>query len=163
MLETYFNAIEPELVGDLHDMSDWAGKLPGAALRIAGVLHCMDYENLINKVPVSQKTMIDAVTIADYFLAHSKVCYQLMGVDDDLKQVKRVLKKLEQRPQAEYKKNDIYLMCRNSKIKVTNDIEPMLEVLIDYGYLYEVPLEETHRPGRKPATLYKLNPIHFKF
>ncbi|MGV8906385.1 MAG: YfjI family protein [Acetobacterium sp.] len=163
MLKSYFECIEVELIDSLEDMRDFGGKLVGAALRIAGVLHAMDYEKLINDEPVDRKTMVDAITIAGYFLDHSKAAYQLMGVDEDAQQLKFVLKKLEQKPQEEYKKHDIYKMCRNARIEVVSDIEPTLITLIDYGYLYEILPENVDRPGRKPATIYKLNPLYFKF
>lgn len=163
MLKSYFEAIEAELVGSLEGMRDWAGKLVGAALRIAGILHCMMFGSSADEYKVAQKTMINAITVANYFIDHAKACYQLMGFDEDIQQAKHVLKKLEQNPQEQYKKHDIYKMCRNSQIKVVNDIEPILEILVQHDYLREIPPLEVERLGRKPATIYKLNPKYFKF
>lgn len=163
MLKSYFELIEPELKTSLEDMQDWAGKLVGAALRIAGILHCMSFGRSAGESPVNLETMINAITIANYFIEHVKACYQLMGVDEDIQHAKHVLKKLEQNPQEQYKKHDIYKMCRNSHIKVVNDIEPLLEILILHNYLHEVLPHEVDRTGRKPATIYKLNPEYFKF
>lgn len=163
MLESYFDLIEPELIGNLQEMGDWAGKLPGAALRISGLLHCMNYENLINSIPVSQKTMMDAITIANYFLDHSRAAYQLMGINEEIQQANYILKKLEQKPKSEYKRHEIFLMSRNSKINRTKDIEPMLDILADHNYIAEIPPTVVNRPGKKPDLIYKLNPIYFKF
>lgn len=163
MLKSYFEAIEAELVGSLEDMRDWAGKLVGASLRIAGILHCMMFGKSADQFPVRQKTMMNAIAIANYFIDHAKACYQLMGIDEDIQHAKHVLKKLEQNPQERYKKHDIYKMCRNSHIKLVNDIEPLLEILVLHNYLNEVLPHEVDRTGRKPATIYKLNPKYFKF
>lgn len=148
---------------DLSCMTDFASKLHGAVLRIAGILHCMDYESLINNVPVNMETMANAMDIGGYFLKHSMNAYDLMGADDQMKQVRFVLRKLEQNPQEQYKKNEILIMCRNPMIKVTADLEPILEILIDNSYLFEIKPDDRKRTGRKSAAIYKLNPLHFNF
>ena len=77
-----------------------------------------------------------------------------------------VLNKLEKNPRAQYKKNEIFLMCRSSffHIKLTTDIEPIIEILIQYNYLEEIPPTRTiGKQGRNSAFIYKLNPLHFKF
>ena len=162
LIDDYFKVIEPELIDSLENMRAWAGKLIGATIRIAGILHAMDYEKLINDVSVNRKTMTDAITIANYFLDHSKAVYCLMGVDENMKKVRHILKKLEQNPKPEYKKHDIYLKARNTKIKVTSDINEAIEILIDYEYLHEIPNTEISRAGKKKDIVYKLNPNHFK-
>lgn len=148
---------------DLSTMTDFASKLHGAVLRIAGILHCMEYESLLNGDPVSMETMANAMDIGGYFLIHSMNAYDLMGADDQMKQVRFVLRKLEQNPQEQYKKNEILIMCRNPVIKVTADLEPLLDTLIEYGYLFEIKPLDTGRLGRKSATIYKLNPLYFIF
>ena len=148
---------------DLSFMTDFASKLHGAALRIAGILHCMDYEKLINDESVSIDTMVNAINIGFYYLAHTMNVYDLMGADDQMKQVRFVLRKLEQNPRKQYKKYDIYKMCRNSYIKNVDAIDPILEILTEYGYLYEIAPPDLKRTGRKPATIYNLNPMYFTF
>ncbi|KNZ41394.1 YfjI family protein [Acetobacterium bakii] len=148
---------------DLNSITDFASKLHGAVLRISGLLHCMDYERLINNEPVSMVTMANAMDIGGYFLKHSMNAYNLMGADDQMKQVRFVLRKLEQNPLEQYKKNEILIMCRNPMIKVTSDLEPILEILIDHGYLLETKPDNAKRSGRKSATIYELNPLHFNF
>ncbi|WP_286944783.1 YfjI family protein [Acetobacterium sp. UBA5834] len=148
---------------DLSTMTDFASKLHGAVLRIAGILHCMGYESLLNDDPVSMETMANAMDIGGYFLNHSMNAYDLMGADDQMKQVRFVLRKLEQNPQEQYKKHDLYILCRNSKIKVTADINPYVDLLVEYGYLQEAVQPKEKRVGRKADIIYKLNPMYFNF
>jgi len=147
---------------DLSNMTDFASKLHGAVLRIAGLLHCMDYERLIANEPVSMETMANAMDIGGYFLKHSMNAYDLMGADDPMKQARLVLRKLEQDPKPEYNRDAIYRLARkgsNDKIEI---IEPIIDELIEHGYLYEVLLPSKSKRGAKPKPIYKLNPQHFK-
>jgi hypothetical protein len=161
LTESFFTLIEERLIKDLENMCDWAGKLQGAMLRISGVLHCMDIDNLYENRLVSKETVINAIEIACYFLEHAKLAYQIMGVDEEIEQAKFVLRKLELKPQKEYKTNEILLMSRNSVIKVTRDLEPILEILIEHGYLYKIKPADENRVGRKSSIIYKLNPVYF--
>ncbi|KNZ41375.1 DUF3987 domain-containing protein [Acetobacterium bakii] len=147
---------------DLSNMTDFSSKLHGAVLRIAGILHCMDYERLINNEPVSMETMANAMDIGGYFLKHSMNAYDLMGADDPMKQARFVLRKLEQDPKPEYNRDAIYRLARkgsNDKIEI---IEPIIDELIEHGYLFEVLLPSKSKRGAKPKPIYKVNPQHFK-
>ena len=63
--------IEARLLTDLEDMSDWGGKCAGTALRIAGILHCVENRISPDKTLVSGRTMKRAIKITEYFLEHA--------------------------------------------------------------------------------------------
>jgi hypothetical protein len=68
--------IEPRLhplSGDLAFMADWAGKLAGKVLRIAGLLHLADGRAL--REPVDLATMAAAVEIGEWALTHAVHVY----------------------------------------------------------------------------------------
>ena len=58
------------LLTDLEDMSDWGGKCAGTALRIAGILHCVENRISPDKTLVSGRTKKRAIKITEYFLEH---------------------------------------------------------------------------------------------
>lgn len=149
--------------GDLSFMPDFASKLHGAVLRIAGILHCMDFEKLVNDEPVGMETMVSAMDIGGYFLNHSMNVYNLMGVDDRMKRVQNTLRRLEQSPKPEYKKIDIFYLGRKSQSEKVEEFEPIIEKLIEYGYLIEVQPVPNKKRGAKPKPIYKLNPLYFDF
>ncbi|OXS25356.1 MAG: hypothetical protein BI182_15490, partial [Acetobacterium sp. MES1] len=146
---------------DLSTMTDFASKLHGAVLRIAGILHCMGYESLLNGDPVSMETMVNAMDIGGYFLKHSMNAYDLMGADDRMKRVRSTLSKLEKAPKPEYKKIDIFYLGRKSQNEKVEEFEPIIEQLVEYGYLSEVQPISTNKRGAKPKPIYKLNPLYF--
>ena len=54
--------------GDFEHFTDWAGKAPGAAVRLAGVLHAIEHAyGKPWKVPITAKTMNAAVEIMAVF------------------------------------------------------------------------------------------------
>lgn len=83
ILETVFYDTERRLQTDLADIPDWAGKYVGAVLRIAGLLHVAQNPELTDFEELSVETMQNAVRIGEYFIAHAKAAFSLMGADPD--------------------------------------------------------------------------------
>src|SRR5690606_10062183 len=74
--------IEPKLragVGELDSLRDWAGKLVGAAVRIAGLLHLAEHLHDGFRKPVAEETMRQAIDIARYYTAHAAACFGVMA------------------------------------------------------------------------------------
>jgi hypothetical protein len=77
--------IEPQLGlhGELGHMADWAGKLAGAVVRIAGLLHMAEHAD--DSAPwghsISEATFIRAVRIGEYAIPHAQAAHALMGAD----------------------------------------------------------------------------------
>lgn len=164
-LENFYNWIEPQLVDKLDFMADWAGKLVGACLRIAGILHCMEYSNITYSCSVSINTMKKAIDISRYFLEHSKYAYMLMGTDKETQKAKYILKKLKKREDLplKLKRNEIATLCRSKDIKNANDIIKALDILVENGYILELETEKREGiAGKKPDIVFELNPLYFK-
>lgn len=161
-LETFFNWIELQLKNELEFMGDWAGKLFGACLRIAGILHCMEYPKITSDCLISVDTAKKAIIISKYFLEHAKYAYMIAGENKDIQKAKYILKKLEKQENMSLKRSDIFSMCRSRDIKNVNDILKALDILCEYGYIQELEAEKREGAGRKPDIVYELNPLHFK-
>jgi len=161
-LEIFYNWLEPQLVDELEFMADWAGKLVGACLRIAGILHCMEYSNITTGCLVSSDTIKKAIEISKYFLEHSKYAYTLMGADKETQKAKYILKKLEKQDKMSLKRSEILSMCRSRYIAKVEDIIKALDILVEYGYIIELEAEKREKVGRKPDVVFELNPLYFK-
>lgn len=165
-LETFYNWIEPQLKNELEFMGDWAGKLFGACLRIAGILHCMEYSNIESGCLVSVDTVKKAITISKYFLEHSKYAYMLMGTDKEVEKAKYILKQLKKQEQMSLKRNEIFSISRSSpkKINKADDIDKALDILIENGYILKIEPEKRKdgKGGRNSDPIFELNPLYFK-
>jgi hypothetical protein len=171
--EQFYNELEPRLGkdGDLAHMADWAGKLHGAVLRLAGLIHVVNgtskngsasdipFEDYFN---IKGETMAAAVELGRYFLAHAQVCYGFMGMDEGMENAKYILSQLEKKnPQGELRPSDIWLLCKGKRFKKVADISPCLELLTDYGYIRPIPGIGLYEGGRPKGDRYVLNPKHF--
>lgn len=152
--------IESRLLTDLEDMSDWGGKCAGTALRIAGILHCVENRTYPDKTLVSERTMKRATKITSYFLEHAQYAYSVMGADKTLHEAKYILRRLESQAKQEFTKSGLYHLCRNKSFKRADDMLPALDLLIEYGYLKKrVYYKATG--GRPKGDSYLLNPLYF--
>ena len=77
LIETFAEELEPLLKTEFADISDWAGKLVGNVLRIAGLLcrasvfRCHDFWADIDALVVSKEIMQNAICIGRYFIEHA--------------------------------------------------------------------------------------------
>ena len=161
LIEYFAEELEPRLKDEYADIADWAGKLIGNTHRIAGLLcraSVERYDLLESQEPlvISAENMRNAIRLARYFLEHAKAAYSLMGADDTAKQCQYVLAAIKDNGLTEFKCRDIMRLCRS--FKKVDELQPILDHLIDYGYI--APDEKTvwKGKGRPPAQMYLVNP-----
>jgi len=167
--EQFFNDLEPRLGrgGDLEHMADWAGKLHGAVLRIAGLHYIsnIDTEVLSPSIDfgdgISGDSMAAAIEIGNYFLAHAQVCYE--GSDENTEKAKYLLGQLEKKkPVGELRPSDVWQVCKGKRFKKVSDILPSLDILASHGFVRVLSNSGTASNGRPKGERFKLNPLHFK-
>ena len=91
--ERFYNELEPRLGkdGDLEHMADWAGKLNGMVLRLAGLIQVVfgvwqeeeSFADIPFDITITEESMLCAVDIGNYFLAHAMACYEGLGTDEN--------------------------------------------------------------------------------
>lgn len=152
--------LEPKLVDELEYMGSWGAKLLGNMLRIAGMLHCVKNPNAPGETALSSETLQQAIAISKYFLHHAKCVHNLLGADKDIQLAKNITKKLREQEKTELSKYQIYRLCRGS-FRKADDLNPILDILIEYGYLKER-AHPAPTGGRPRANTYLLNPDFFE-
>lgn len=81
--------------GELAAMGDWGGKLPGTALRIAGILHLV--ENGPDRLTIGKDTLDRAVGLCNLLIGHTKAAFGLIGTDDPVSDAKRIFQWMQAR------------------------------------------------------------------
>ncbi len=155
----FYNEIENALGSDrdLHHVRDWAGKLPGAAARIAGVLHVMAGNTTAGAMPAT--TVQGACAIARWAKYHALAAFEIIGGEHD-ELPRRVLSWIRRHRHARFSLAAVFDSLRRgmSSGARSDDLLPALAALEVRGYIRPRPPRRQVRAGRKPSPEWDTNP-----
>lgn len=142
--------------GDFELMTDWAGKLPGAVARLAGLFHVIEHAHSEpGRHEVSLTTMQSALELAAILTRHALAAFDLMGADPAIDGARRIWRWIERNRQPVFSKRDCH-QANKGRFKRAADLDGPLSVLMERHYIR--PLErETQGPGR-PTEQFMVNP-----
>jgi len=162
MIEAFSEELEPKLKTDYADIADWAGKIVGSTVRIAALLCRAEtkvvYEFLEEPEPlvVSGEVMERAICIGRYFIEHARSAFSLLGADEGIRKCKYVLSAIKNAGLMEVNRRDIMRLCRSLKTK--DEVQPVIDQLVEFGYLAEKPSMKQTTRGRTQLGVYMVNP-----
>jgi hypothetical protein len=142
--------------GSLELVTDWGGKAPGAAARIAGVLHCIQYAGRTDVLEISLDTMQSALEIMAVFMRHSIHAMGVMGNDKQIAAAQLVLQWLLRNHHRQITQRDMFNALRGRFPKM-DQLTPALEILAERGYI-RIQEQERHGAGRPPSPLIIVRP-----
>lgn len=164
-LAAFAEELEPKLIKEYSEIADWAGKLVGNILRIAGLL-CRantyishDFLEVPDKLVVSSETMKNAIRLGRYFLNHAQAAYSVLPENNIAKQAGVILNMLREKKLTKFDRREAMRNCR--RFKTVEEIQPILDLLDDYGYTRLIP-QKNKGMGRPPLPKYIVNPAVFK-
>lgn len=155
----FFKTVEAELRdgGRYEHVRDWAGKLPGAAARIAGNLHCARYfAGKPGTAKLDLATMNEALEFAGVLADHALAVFDLMGADPALRAARKLWSWVQRERKPQFTFRDAHQALRGSFPRA-EDLAPAFEVLMERAYLRELPAEPQSRPGPRSKS-YEVNP-----
>ena len=167
LAEEYYMWIEHQLTDELEEIEDWAGKLHGNTMRIAGIFHVIKHRISAANVPLEEETMKAAIEVGKYYLEHSKAAFDIMGLSDppDVQDAKYIISRLESNikntnnTKNEITKRDLWQLCKGH-FKAVEEMEPGLQCLVEHGYISIV--KESQGRGRPSEKIY-INPEYYKW
>lgn len=163
LLTAFIDWLEPHLSADgaFGAFADWAGKLTGAIVRIAGLLHAATLVGSHNSHnspnEISAETMRNALRLSEYLIAHARAAFAEMGADPAMAGARRAIRWLETRGTNVFTKRDLFEALKGTLPKA-DDLDPVLKVLTDHAYIRPIEGDERSGPGRKPSQRYEVNP-----
>jgi len=146
--------------GTFENIRDWAGKLPGQVIRIAGVYH-VAIEPEPMKQPIAEATMHQALTLAAVLADHALVAFNFMGADPSVECAKRIWRWITDTRPETFSGRDALNALKGSYPKM-DMIRAGLAVLEERGFLRQVADQVRTGPGRKPSPTYAVNPRAFQ-
>lgn len=157
--------LEPRLGedGDLHSVTDWASKLAGAVVRVAGLVHMATHYDSASPWDrrIGAETIRRAVEIGEYLIPHARAAFAHMGADPAIEDAQAVLRWLERQAVKSFTTQEIW-QATKGRFKKVDPLHKALAVLVDRGYLHAVEAPLRVGPGRKAAASYLVNPHAFE-
>ncbi|HYG91866.1 MAG TPA: YfjI family protein [Azospirillum sp.] len=136
---------------------DWAGKAPGAAARLAGVLHVM--ETVMTNgwgQEVSINTMSRALELMAVIAKHSRHVLDLMGADEGIGAARRVWEWIRDGRRSNFTVRDAFQALKGSFPRVAT-VDAALKILEERGYLTVID-PPIRGPGRPPSPTVIVRP-----
>ncbi|KAB2371120.1 DUF3987 domain-containing protein [Actinomadura montaniterrae] len=153
-------ATEPRFrpgVGDLAHMTDWGGKLVGAVVRFAALLHLGEHLRDGYGRPIDLATFHRAVQLGEYFTAHAQAAYDAIGADPAVNHARTVLEWARRTATTRFTARDLMRGPLKGRARKVTDTEPPLRVLETHGWIRRLPAPPSVRGGQ-PATAYETHP-----
>jgi putative DNA primase/helicase len=146
VLGDFAAAVEKELGpgGEFADMTDWAGKLPGQAVRLAGLFHCSYCERPWD-LQIEKNLMLAATNLASILVEHAKAALDLMGVDPRTECAKKIWAWLEREDVERFTGRDALEKVKGT-FPTMKEINPGLDVLEEYGLIIKLPKQHKSQP-----------------
>lgn len=151
------SAIETELRpgGKLHGCQGWGGKLPGYALRLAGLLHVAEHGERVGTI--SSDMMERAAYLSLLLIDHGRAAYNLMGVDQAIDDAKAVFNWIKSRGVAMFRRTDC-LKALHGRFTKAARLTDALKVLADRN-IVSGPESLLTTAGKRPTTVFRVNPM----
>lgn len=145
--------------GELEMVKDWGGKLAGATLRLAAVIHCVIHHGPAGQI--SDTTLMSAISLGTYLIPHAQAALDLMGAHDDATDddARYVLTWITRHAKREFTKTEAQHHGKR-RFPKAHDIDPALATLVKRNYIRQRPAPKTG-PGRPPSPTYETNPAVF--
>lgn len=151
--------VEPRLRGDLGHVADWAGKLAGLCVRIAGGIHMVKHHQHLEPwtVEVEASSVEAAIEIGRYLLDHALHAFDIMAADPELDAARTVLRAFEEDGRAELSKRDVHRRLRGAaQFRRAESLDTPLRLLEEHGHIRRV--RRSRRAGR-PSEVYEVRPV----
>ncbi|MEY9845777.1 replicative DNA helicase [Streptacidiphilus sp. BW17] len=145
----------------LAHIRDWAGKLVGHTVRIAGLLHLAENLSTGWGKPVRADSVHRAAEIADYYTAHTLAVFDLIAADPATDDAHAILQWLQRPKQDGTHRTHIKAydtVASSRRFKTVADVEPALRLLEQHGYLRTDQPPTGSQRGRQPAVTFRVHP-----
>lgn len=141
--------------GRLESLRDWCAKLPGGALRLAGLLHVAEH-GFRNGTEIDDETMRRAVKICALLIAHSIAVFDMVGTDPGIEDAKVLWRWIARQGGHEVLRSECHKALHGRFAKVDRLIAAF-EVL--KGRSLVAGPHKAAGTTNKPTIFYRVNPL----
>jgi hypothetical protein len=156
----YQASLEPHLdeqMGKYGHMVDWAAKLTGSIARHAGILHIAMNPDSPLASKVDDTTMVRAIAIGDYMLAHASAAFGLMGDEELVHKARYLWGVIKKKGWTSFAARELMAWTKHS-FRTMRDLHPPLQLLTEHHYLRKIRPKSSGCKGRPPGYIFCVNP-----
>ncbi|WP_433051683.1 YfjI family protein [Dactylosporangium sp. CS-033363] len=130
------NRIERQLRpgGTLRDIREWANKLSGTTIRLAGLLHVAHHPADGWRQPIDADRMAEAVRLTGFFIAHYQAAQHVIGDDPVTDTARSVLATLIERGMATFTRRELHRRVQRQLPKAAQ-VVAVLDTLAAHGWV----------------------------
>jgi hypothetical protein len=137
-------------------MRDWAGKLPGAAVRIAGLIHCGKHAlGSPEKELIELDTMRRSLALVTVLADHALAAFDLMGADLVLRDARKVWAWVNRERNSTFTFRECFRALQGTFPRAAN-LEPAIDVLVERAYI--APKNNMSATAGRPVRTFQVNP-----
>jgi hypothetical protein len=143
--------------GELADLTDFGGKIHGQVVRLAAVSHLA--ENVANRwgEPIGLASMERAITLADYFTAHSLAVFDFMDPRRSHDDAATVLRWIADQRKRTFTRRECH-RAHEARFPTAEDVTACLATLEAHGYVRALEALVPSEKGGRPSHPYAVNP-----
>jgi len=138
--------------GELAVLNDWGGKLPGNALRVAGLLHLVEHE--ADTLVIGKETLLRALKLCDLLIDHAKAAFDMIGSNEAASGARRIFDWVVARSYEPFTKTECHKEFK-SAFKNAVELDSAIKELIDRAIIRETDVPT----AGKWTKVYVCNPI----
>ncbi|MCU1282875.1 MAG: hypothetical protein JWM53_6421 [bacterium] len=165
LLREFMAWLEPRLAefGEYGLIQDWAGKLGGAILRIAGILRLnnqfSDSSIYMDKPVITGEDISASIVIGRYLTEHAKAVFGLMGADEDIENAKHLLRCITKQGWQTFKERDLFNAVKgDQRFNEVAKLAKPLSILTARSFIRLADDGRRDRRGRSASPTYEVNP-----
>ncbi len=143
--------------GSLDHIPEWGGKLTGATLRIAGLLHLAGHQDALRQ-PIPAATLAAADEIGQYLAEHASAALSRLGAATETRAAAQLVEHLVRRGTDRFTVRDLFTALSRGRFPTVEAVTDALAVLEDHNWIIRQPDPTHDGPGRKPSPTYRLHP-----
>lgn len=153
--------IEPRLArdGEYGPIREWASKLVGAVVRIAGLLHLAG-DGQPWRAPIDEAVVQSAIRLGSYFAEHAKTAFDLLG-DGGTSDALYLLEFLRRREREEFTLRALLTDLPRGRFGSTDDVATVVDILVEHGWVIPKPAGPRTGAGRPPSPAFRTHPSVF--
>lgn len=118
----------------LYDMREWANKLGGTTMRLAGLLHVAHNPDDAWRRPIDAARVTESVQLIEFFIAHYRAALHIITTDRSIDTARHVLGILIARDLAAFTRRELHRRVQRH-LPTAADVTAVLDTLTALGWI----------------------------